>query len=76
MKVSPRCLCTTIAFVSSRRINTLTPDTKEEDLIHPEDIAHFAKHDREEEEEERFEQAYKQAVIESNIPQKFRRNPA
>ena len=73
----PLCLC---ALHSRGNLfsNPLPPsiDTKEEDLTHPEDIAHFAKHDREEEEQERFEQAYKQAVIESNIPQKFRRNPA
>ncbi|MCJ1318852.1 hypothetical protein MMC15_004184 [Xylographa vitiligo] len=48
-------------------------NTKEEDLIHPEDIAHFAKHEREEAEAERQEVLNRQAVNEANIPQKFRR---
>ncbi|MCJ1384965.1 hypothetical protein MMC17_008083 [Xylographa soralifera] len=48
-------------------------NTKEEDLIHPEDIAHFAKHDREEAEAERQEVLNRQAINEANIPQKFRR---
>ena len=50
-------------------------DTKEEDLIHPEDIAHFAKHEREEIEAERLEKLNKQAINEANIPAKFRRQP-
>ncbi|MCJ1314044.1 hypothetical protein MMC25_007724 [Agyrium rufum] len=50
-------------------------NTKEEDLTHPEDIAHFAKHDREEEEAERLEERMKQAVLVDNIPLKFRRDP-
>ena len=48
-------------------------NTKEEDLIHPEDIAHFAKHDREDEEAERLEQLDNRRVVEENIPGKFRR---
>ncbi|MCJ1292297.1 hypothetical protein MMC34_003847 [Xylographa carneopallida] len=48
-------------------------NTKEEDLIHPEDIAHFAKHDREEAEAERQEVLNRQAINEANIPLKFRR---
>ncbi|MCJ1288009.1 hypothetical protein MMC26_007362 [Xylographa opegraphella] len=48
-------------------------NTKEEDLIHPEDIAHFAKHDREEAEAERQEVLNRQSINEANIPAKFRR---
>lgn len=48
-------------------------DTKLEDLIHPEDIAHFAKHDAEDAEAERIEKQNAQAVIDANIPAKFRR---
>ncbi|MCJ1416149.1 hypothetical protein MMC32_002484 [Xylographa parallela] len=48
-------------------------NTKEEDLIHPEDIAHFAKHEREEAEAERQEVLNRQAINEANIPLKFRR---
>jgi hypothetical protein len=48
-------------------------DTKEEDLIHPEDIAHFAKHEREEAEAERLEILNRQAINEANIPAKFLR---
>ena len=48
-------------------------NTKEEDLIHPEDIAHFAKHDREEDEAERIEKMQKQTIVAENIPMKFRK---
>ncbi|OCL02680.1 hypothetical protein AOQ84DRAFT_304223 [Glonium stellatum] len=48
-------------------------NTKEEDLIHPEDIAHFAKHDREEEEREEWERKERAGIVEANIPAKFRR---
>ncbi|MCJ1444795.1 MAG: hypothetical protein MMC23_005297 [Stictis urceolatum] len=48
-------------------------NTKEEDLIHPEDIAHFAKHDREDEEEERLALLDQQAIVDANIPAMFRR---
>ncbi|OCK77403.1 EF hand domain-containing protein [Lepidopterella palustris CBS 459.81] len=48
-------------------------NTKEEDLIHPEDIAHFAKHDREEDEREAWEKKEKEGIVESNIPAKFRK---
>ena len=54
---------------------TCTKDTKEEDLTHPEDIAHFAKHDREEVEAEHQEQLNKLPINEANIPQMFRRQP-
>ncbi|MCJ1472461.1 hypothetical protein MMC13_001109 [Lambiella insularis] len=50
-------------------------NTKEEDLIHPEDIAHFAKHEREEAEAERLEVLNRHAINEANIPAKFRRQP-
>lgn len=49
-------------------------DVKEEDLIHPEDIAHFAKHDRLDEEQERLEAQEKLSIVEANIPAKFRRS--
>lgn len=49
------------------------PDTKEEDLIHPEDIAHFKKHDEMDAAAERQEQLDRMQIVESNIPQKFRR---
>lgn len=48
-------------------------NTKEEDLTHPEDIEHFRKHDEMEERELRQERMDKMAIIEANIPQKFRR---
>lgn len=47
-------------------------NTREEDLIHPEDIAHFKKHDEMEEEEERMEALSRRAIVAENIPQKFR----
>ena len=56
-------------------LNNPLPDTKEEDLTHPEDIAHFAKHEREELEAERLEKLNQQAINEANIPAKFRRQP-
>ena len=49
-------------------------NTKEEDLIHPEDIAHFAKHDKMEEEAERVEAMDRLSIVEANIPGKFRRD--
>ncbi|TVY54691.1 putative calcium-binding protein [Lachnellula suecica] len=49
-------------------------NTKEEDLIHPEDIAHFKLHDDLEDEAERLEQMERQAIVEQNIPAKFRRD--
>ena len=51
-------------------------DAKEEDLTHPEDIEHFAKHDREDEEAERFEAANQKPIVEGNIPAMFRRKGA
>jgi hypothetical protein len=48
-------------------------NTKLEDLTHPEDIEHFKKHEEMEAEQERLEQLSKQAIIEANIPAKFRR---
>ena len=53
---------------------TTIVDTKEEDLTHPEDIAHFKKHDLEADGVERQEQLDKLPIIEQNIPQKFRRH--
>ncbi|KAM3066101.1 hypothetical protein ACMFMG_010557 [Clarireedia jacksonii] len=49
-------------------------NTKEEDLIHPEDIAHFKKHDELEDEAERVAALDKMSVVDQNIPAKFRRN--
>jgi hypothetical protein len=48
-------------------------DAKEEDLTHPEDIAHFAKHDKEEDEREEWERKERAGIVEENIPAKFRR---
>ncbi|KAI9894619.1 MAG: hypothetical protein M1814_001974 [Vezdaea aestivalis] len=47
-------------------------NTKYEDLTHPEDIAHFAKHEAMEKEEEMLEAREKLKIIEANIPMKFR----
>lgn len=48
-------------------------NTREEDLIHPEDIAHFRKHDEMEREQERIENEQKQQIVINNIPLKFRK---
>ncbi|KAL8931069.1 MAG: hypothetical protein Q9208_000171 [Pyrenodesmia sp. 3 TL-2023] len=48
-------------------------DTKEEDLTHPEDIAHFRKHDENEAAAEHQEELDRMPIVEQNIPQKFRR---
>ncbi|KAI1084556.1 hypothetical protein F5B20DRAFT_210900 [Whalleya microplaca] len=48
-------------------------DTELEDLTHPEDIEHFKKHDMLDAEEERLEKLNKMAIVEDNIPSKFRR---
>ena len=49
-------------------------DVKEEDLTHPEDIEHFAKHEEMERKQEEWERAERSGVVESNIPAKFRVN--
>jgi hypothetical protein len=49
-------------------------DTTEEDLTHPEDIAHFRKHDIMEQEAERQAKLDRMEIVEANIPQKFRRH--
>jgi hypothetical protein len=48
-------------------------DTTLDELTHPEDIAHFKKHDQLEEQQERLEQLERMAIVEDNIPAKFRR---
>ncbi|KIX04413.1 uncharacterized protein Z518_05281 [Rhinocladiella mackenziei CBS 650.93] len=48
-------------------------NTKEEDLIHPEDIEHFRKHDLMEDEAERVLREQQLSIVEKNIPVKFRR---
>lgn len=48
-------------------------NTKEEDLIHPEDIAHFRKHDQMEDEAERIAKEQEKQIVEGNIPLKFRK---
>lgn len=48
-------------------------NTKEEDLMHPEDIAHFRKHDEMEDEAERIEREQQKQIVEGNIPLKFRK---
>lgn len=49
-------------------------NTKEEDLTHPEDIAHFRRHDEMEDEAHEQGKQDQLAVVESNIPQMFRRS--
>jgi len=49
-------------------------NTKEEDLIHPEDIAHFKLHDDLEDEAERVAALDRMQIVEQNIPLKFRRD--
>ena len=49
-------------------------NTKEEDLVHPEDIAHFRHHDELEEQAERQRVLDRMPVVEANIPAKFRRH--
>ncbi|TAQ85707.1 hypothetical protein B7494_g5978 [Chlorociboria aeruginascens] len=49
-------------------------NTKEEDLIHPEDIEHFRKHDELEDEADRVAALDKLSIVEQNIPSKFRRD--
>ena len=49
-------------------------NTKEEDLIHPEDIEHFKLHDDLEDEADRVAALDKLAIVEQNIPMKFRRD--
>jgi hypothetical protein len=68
----PRCLHAYYLW----SILTLGSDenTKEEDLIHPEDIEHFRLHDELEDEAERVAALDKLAIVEQNIPSKFRRD--
>jgi hypothetical protein len=49
-------------------------NTKEEDLIHPEDIEHFKQHDELQDEAERVAKMDRLSVVEQNIPEKFRRS--
>ncbi|TGJ87200.1 hypothetical protein E0Z10_g1534 [Xylaria hypoxylon] len=49
-------------------------NTRIEDLNHPEDIAHFRKHDEMEEAEERLARLDRMAIVPENIPAKFRRS--
>ncbi|KAL2759632.1 hypothetical protein ACRALDRAFT_1074155 [Sodiomyces alcalophilus JCM 7366] len=48
-------------------------NTKLEDLTHPEDIEHFKKHEEMEREAERIANMAKVAIVDANIPHKFRR---
>ncbi len=48
-------------------------DTREEDLTHPEDIAHFKKHDEEADAAEQQEKEDRMSILERNIPLKFRK---
>lgn len=49
-------------------------NTREEDLIHPEDIEHFRKHEMMEIKQERQEMMDRMPIVEANIPVKFRRS--
>jgi len=48
-------------------------NSKEEDLIHPEDIEHFKMHDALDEAEDHNAELAKMPIVEENIPSKFRR---
>jgi len=48
-------------------------NTREEDLIHPEDIEHFRRHDMKDDEDERVAREQSQSIVEANIPMKFRK---
>lgn len=48
-------------------------NTKEEDLIHPEDIEHFRQHDELEDEADRQAALDKMSIVIENVPLKFRR---
>lgn len=48
-------------------------DSREEDLTHPEDIAHFKKHDEEADAADKQEAEDRLSIIEHNIPLKYRR---
>ncbi|KAK6511177.1 hypothetical protein TWF481_000099 [Arthrobotrys musiformis] len=47
-------------------------EVKEEDLNHPEDIAHFKKHEEDHEREQQWAREAALKIIEKNIPSKFR----
>ncbi|KAI0412869.1 putative secretory pathway protein Ssp120 [Xylaria grammica] len=49
-------------------------NTRLEDLNHPEDIEHFRKHDEMEEAEERLARLDRMAIVQENIPAKFRKS--
>ena len=49
-------------------------NTKEEDLIHPEDIEHFRKHEQLEMRQAAQDHLDRMQIVEANIPSKFRRN--
>ncbi|KAK4989549.1 hypothetical protein LTR50_003156 [Elasticomyces elasticus] len=49
-------------------------NTREEDLVHPEDIAHFKMHDQLEEEAAKQERLDRMSIVDANIPQKFRKS--
>lgn len=49
-------------------------DVKEEDLTHPEDIAHFKMHEEKEAAQIEWERLELRGVVEKNIPAKYRRN--
>lgn len=44
-----------------------------DELNHPEDVAHFAKHDALDDEADRLEEMNQMAIVDRNIPDKFRR---
>ena len=49
-------------------------NTREEDLTHPEDIEHFRLHELREQQQEEQEKMDRMAIVEANIPIKFRRS--
>lgn len=49
-------------------------NTTEEDLTHPEDIAHFRKHEEEEDQADRQAERDRRPIVLENVPAKFRRS--
>ncbi len=64
----------TCVFIFSMLTFHSDENTKEEDLIHPEDIEHFRLHDELEDEADRVAALDKLSIVEQNIPAKFRRD--
>ena len=64
----------TLAYYTDTLHRFHDENTREEDLTHPEDIAHFKKHDQMDNEQYRQAQQDRLSIVEANIPPMFRRN--